>query len=453
MPLDITDIVKKQADATAELAEQVETLQKSVDGLQLKEGPIGPAGPEGRPGRAANAEAVADMLIAKHADKLRAPEVDVVKLASVIASKHAGAIRGEKGDAGRDGVDGRDGESPSAIEVAAIIVEKHAEALRGKDGLPGKDGADGKDASPEAVAEIIVAKHADILRGEKGADGKDGAPGMDGKDGAPGRDGVDGKSVDPIEVATLVHSKFGEMLKGADGKDGKDGVSVTAADVAVELLTKHADAIRGEAGRDGITSVVTDTDTKQYCKGVAYDEGVIVTHFLGRKYIALCDTIEEPGDSAEWERIGTDGLRFREDHKGVENGDLFIKEYSLWGMFDGQERLLVARPKVDYKQVAKMAADDAGLRDAIKGSLAEFAQSLMSEMVEKAVGLQVGIAVRAEESDGRKYLIVSGVAIDITPVEMDTQKAALAAASEIKSLRAEVAELRSSLQVVLSRGH
>ena len=71
----------------------------------------------------------------------------------------------EKGEDGKDGADGKDGQD-------------------GKDGIDGKDGRDGKDG-------------ADGKDGRDGKDGADGKDGRDGKDGVSGENGQDGQTVLP----------------------------------------------------------------------------------------------------------------------------------------------------------------------------------------------------------------------------------------------------------------
>lgn len=429
--MDIEKVVDAHHEAILDIAKQVEEVRESVSGIQLKEGP---AGPEGRPGKSPNAESVAAMLIAKHADILRAPEVDVAELAAHLVAKHADALRGEPGMPGIPGLDGKDAEPVSALDVAIIIKEKFADVLRGKEGPRGEAGPAGNDADPVVVAGILATKHADELRGPTGAQGEQGVPGAAGKDadpeaiaevlaskhadklrgeqGATGPQGPAGKDADVVEFAKHFADTYADLVRGKDGRDGVDGKSVELNDVITELVAKHADVLRGQAGKDGITSIVTDTTVKAWAPEALHLEGSIVTHFLGRKYMAVRDTTEEPGESSDWQRVGTEGMRLRGDHKGIEEGDLFIKDFSLWGFMGGAEKLLVGRPRVDHAKLAREVVElgevGAHLEHAVTKHLGSDRMRHEAERAAKQV-------VQVHSEGDEKFIIVDGEAHDITP--------------------------------------
>jgi hypothetical protein len=75
--------------------------------------------------------------------------------------------------------------------------------------------------------------------------------------GPAGLDGTPGKDADPIEVADVLVSKYADALrgeKGLDGKDGQSGEPGRDADidaVAKKLSEEHAEVLRGLPGADG----------------------------------------------------------------------------------------------------------------------------------------------------------------------------------------------------------
>ena len=99
--------------------------------------------------------------------------VSVDAVAEELVAKHSDALRGEKGDPGKDG--STEGSDAISVEAVALeLVAKHRDALRGEKGDPGKDGSveDSGAISVEALARELVAKHRDALRGEKGDPGE-----------------------------------------------------------------------------------------------------------------------------------------------------------------------------------------------------------------------------------------------------------------------------------------
>ena len=127
--------------------------------------------------------------------------------------------KGDTGTAGKDGVNGKDGAAAdqgiqgekgdrgmSAYEVWIAdgnfgkTMEDFLFAIKGAKGDNGKDGVNGHN-------------------GSNGVDGKDGAPGLDGKDGSNGLPGVGGKSAYELFLAlnptsTLSLGQWMQSLKG-----------------------------------------------------------------------------------------------------------------------------------------------------------------------------------------------------------------------------------------------
>lgn len=163
--------------------------------------------------------------------------------------KALATVKGEKGDAGRDGEPGKSIEPQEVLTMLKGLVEsmpKPRDGVDGKsvslddvrglaelsvkaipvprDGKDGRDappvdmgllakqaaalvpaGKDGKDADADEIAEKVLGKVMKALDAVPAA--KDGRDGINGKDGAPGERGADGK----------------DGAAGADGRDGKDG--------------------------------------------------------------------------------------------------------------------------------------------------------------------------------------------------------------------------------------
>jgi hypothetical protein len=163
-------------------------------------------------------------------------------------------VEGPPGRDGRDGAPGKDGR----------------EGVDGRDGRPGVGGRDGLDGAP----------------GKDGAPGSDGLNGLHGKDGAPGTDGEPGRDGDP----------------GCDGLDGRAGIGL---------------------------------DTQNWVRGRTYAAGQLVQHHIGQLFRAGADTHEEPGDSANWERIGTTGMRVADAAAPRRDGDLYMVGHSLMLWRDG----------------------------------------------------------------------------------------------------------------------
>lgn len=234
----------------------------------------------------------------------------------------------------RSGIDGRDGR----------------DGKDGKDGAHGRDGRDGKDGmqgvgihcitQPEdrstAVLEFDNGERVtlELPRALDGVAGRDGRDGVDGAAGRDGRNGIDGAA-------------------GKDGKDGRDGV----------------DGPAGPAGEPGAHG--RGLDAPQYVTGV-HRSGVVVTAFSGRTYVAVRDTAGAPGESPDWQRIGTHGMRYRgvldPEAPGArfEVGDVYTNGGTFM-VFDDGHHLIGHRAlsPSDVRSMAKKIADDsaASVRD------------------------------------------------------------------------------------------
>lgn len=289
-------------------------------------------------------------MIEKKLVEILDPVVDQL----VALEKRIEAVQLTPGPAGADGRDGVDGKDADPAEVAEKIKADAAyrAALKGDPGEPGRDGADGKDAAPEAVSAVLKADDEFVAR----LKGEPGEPGADGRD---GRDGADGKSVTAQEVADYLIEHHLDLLRGATGErgekgdqgdrgaDGRDG-----ADADVDAVARALAA--NEAFVKAISNVV---EQEPWAPGI-YREGKCVTHYVGRSYQAVCDTTEEPGDSAHWKRLGTLGMRDVggfDAQRAYEPGDVYHKDGSTF-WFDGvNHRLTNPKPftERDYEKAQK----------------------------------------------------------------------------------------------------
>lgn len=105
---------------------------------------------------------------------------------------------------------------------------------------------------------------------------------------------------------------------------------------------------QGQDGKDGAPGA--GIDVKSWEPGV-YREGAIVQHNIGQYFKALKDTAQNPNDAQDWERVGTAGFRFAKAFAAdavYKDGDLFVKDFGLFGQFNGEAKLLAGRgPKGD----------------------------------------------------------------------------------------------------------
>jgi hypothetical protein len=180
--------------------------------------------------------------------------------------------------------------------------------------------------------------------------------GRDGKDGADGKDGVGIAAVsrlpdDAMELEFTSGDRVKvELPRGIDGKDGADGKGADGKD-----------GNPGERGERGLAGV--GVDVPRYVPGV-YRQGVMVQHFIGRTYEALCDTAEPPGDSAHWRRIGAGGQRWtgpKQKDRQYEVGDLFVDGGTFLCTAEGEYQLMAPKPlsPSDVRAIVKQCVTEA----------------------------------------------------------------------------------------------
>jgi hypothetical protein len=120
----------------------------------------------------------------------------------------------------------------------------------------------------------------------------------------------------------------GEGLKGDRGDDADPAACAAMLKADPEFL--QAVQPEGQRAEKWVASI--------------YRAGSEVSHYMGRIYVALKDTTDEPGDSDAWERIGSGGWRHCGGYKNArsyEPGDLYVKDGATW-IFDGERAWLMA---------------------------------------------------------------------------------------------------------------
>lgn len=226
------------------------------------------------------------------------------------------------------------------------LVDVLAETQKRLASLERQPGPSGKDADPNAVAAALAASPEFIAS-------------------------VKGKDADPVDPARVVFELVGklkadpafvdackapapaldelidrlvelhaEQLRGKPGEPGQPGEAPTAADVALAILLDpdKAEALRGEDGQDGKDGEKgadgLGAEVPQWEPGI-YREGATVQAHLGQFYRAEVDTVAIPGESRDWRRLGTCGLRWRglkPEADSLALGDLYIDGGSLFGV-------------------------------------------------------------------------------------------------------------------------
>lgn len=189
--------------------------------------------------------------------------------------------------------------APLLERIAALEARELPQPLKGDPGQDGRDGIDGKSVTLEDVAPMIaeaVAKAvATIPTPTNGTDGKDGVDGRD------GRDGADGTSVSVEDVERMVEGKVAgwaldferraqgvleravdRIPKPADGKDGCDGVDGLGFD---DLSIEH----------DGERRISLKFSRGDICKAFAVDLPVVLDRGVYKP-----DGEYQKGDAVTW---------------------------------------------------------------------------------------------------------------------------------------------------------
>lgn len=275
-------------------------------------------------------------------DVMAAGERSAAKAAEDYCSRHPAP-------AGKDAVvDARDVARIVVADAAlnAMVAERLAEYMRanppaaGKDGVPGKDGEtptiDVHDVVRELIACDEIKQAVDLAtsgyvdeycKAHPAPRGDPGRDGLNGKDGEPGKDGVgmagaiqnksgdliitttDGRTVDVGRVAGV------DGKDGADGKDGRDGVDgIGFDDVTLGYDAEAREAVltfvRGGTRKELRIPAPAFVHRGFYQPGQGFKAMEATTH-NGSTWIALRDTKEQPGyESKDWvlaARKGADG--------------------------------------------------------------------------------------------------------------------------------------------------
>lgn len=190
-----------------------------------------------------------------------------------------------------------------------IAIEKRLDVLAL---TPGADGAPGQDADPNLIAQKLINDDLFISK----------TRGADGKDGSNGRDGVCIKSIE---------------ISG----DGKIADFILDNDQIVSIdLPEGPQGAPGQKGFDGKDGIGLDCPV--WSERI-YRQGDRVQHNIGQYFEAKADTATEPGTSEDWQRLGTAGQRFcggfKKDATYID-GDVYVKDYCTFGVFNGQHKML-----------------------------------------------------------------------------------------------------------------
>jgi hypothetical protein len=163
----------------------------------------------------------------------------------------------------------------------------------------------------------------------------------------------------------------GDTGIGIKGDKGDTGQAPSVGEIAAVLL----------ASPDFIAAATPAPLLAPPWQAGIHRAGTVVGHYIGRLYCAEKDTTAEPGESADWRRLGTAGMRHVggvRDDSVLEPGDIYTKSASTF-LFDGAtHRLMAPRPftaadaeksdKARAKEVADLRAEVAQLRRQIGGA-------------------------------------------------------------------------------------
>lgn len=256
---------------------------------------------------------------------------------------HAGnpfplAARGLPGDPGEPGADGRDGVGIDALPWRARFY-REGEVVSHFQGQIFRAMADTGDEPGDSDAWERVGTVGTRWRGLR-SEGMTLAPG----DVYRANDGT---------VYQVAHNgePFPLAARGAPGDRGEPGKA-------------------GADGRDGLGLDAPAWEPR------VYREGSVVTHNLGQVFRALVDTVGEPGESADWKRLGLGGLRWRgavPEGSTYEPGDLVTLDGSFfWTDHKGQRHLAAQRGhrglRGDPGAPGKDGKDGAALLDVTAGT-------------------------------------------------------------------------------------
>lgn len=256
-----------------------------------------------------------------------APAVDVdslfLRLKAELPALMPAPIKGEKGDKGDPGVDGRNGEPGPKGDPGrdgkdgsnGIDGKDGAAGLAGKDGTPGRDG---KDVDMEVVRALVVNAVKELPPPK---DGKDGRDGRDGKDGAAGNAGRDAAAIEFVSLdpaKSYPRGTFGLHKAGVwyaeRATEGMEGWRLVASGICGAKAALLSDGRTFEftfersdgSAETSRAKAAIPAHTGVWREGVAYEKGDQVQH-AGSSWAALEVTTDKPGDSQAWTLIARRG--------------------------------------------------------------------------------------------------------------------------------------------------
>lgn len=311
-------------DAVLETVKGIaDRLSARLDVLERREpvrGEKGERGESGRDGKDADMSAV--LQLARDVEALR-QAIKLLKSQPVVQAQAAEPIRlPDFGALIAEEVQKQIDRLPKALEprgIATTLIDKdHQLVVTYTDGatdrlgvVVGRDGIDGK-----AGESIVGPKGPQGLQGpqgEKGEKGDRGDTGPQGPKGDPG-ESTKGERGEKGEPGQFIQGPKGEKgdpgEDGKDGRDGKDGLSVEDFDLEIDDDGAVYAAWKGRTERKRLPwPRICDV----YVEGVTYERGSIVT-WGGSSFYAKQQTAEKPGlntpESRAWKLMvkrGRDG--------------------------------------------------------------------------------------------------------------------------------------------------
>jgi hypothetical protein len=190
---------RKVGELSESVSKRLDDLSEKLKELDARPVVIGPQGERGDDGKSVSVDEVTPIILSeieKHVSKIERPKDGINGKSAFELSGFQGTekewVASLKGTDGRDGLNGKDGESIVGPEGKP---GKDGESIVGPEGKPGQDGERGKSAYEIAKDHGYVGSELDWLKSIEGKPGLDGQKGESGQD---GDDGLDALEIDPI---------------------------------------------------------------------------------------------------------------------------------------------------------------------------------------------------------------------------------------------------------------
>lgn len=377
---DLLDVVGKI------IREKVDQLNAKMEAMQLQPGPPGDAGKDADADEIARRIKADEIFVGMLQGRPGVPGTGI-KAVEVNPDNTAFDVVLDNGERTTIALPpGSQGKDADPVAVAQVLIDNKTfvESLRGRQGEPGM-GIKAVEVEPDQSAFHLIFDNDESveIKLPKGADGKSVDVGevvtglrhdeqfQKACKGEPGV-GIEHAKLNPdTNVFSIVYTNGHQhdfaIPKAKDGKPGKDAHPKDSADY-LKADTHFLKLVKGDPGKDGKPGkdgppgppgpVGDGIVNKQWMPDTVYRMDERVTHNLGQVYKALADTVEEPGYSLQWQRIGTLGFRFLKRKPAVEtdlaDGDIYPDGGSLFLMSNGKAHLFLKRPRdADNLGIAK----------------------------------------------------------------------------------------------------